>query len=46
LAKKIRLARELKASQPVPAWITAKTKRRIRFSPARRNWRRVKIKNL
>ncbi|RLI25233.1 MAG: 50S ribosomal protein L39e [Candidatus Hecatellales archaeon] len=46
LPKKLRLAKELKSAQPPPAWITARTNRRVRTSPARRHWRRVKIKNL
>jgi len=46
LPKKLRLAKELKAAQPPPVWVVARTKRRVRSSPARRHWRRVKIKNL
>ncbi|WP_309492872.1 50S ribosomal protein L39e [Candidatus Hecatella orcuttiae] len=42
--KKLRLSKELKAAKPVPAWIMAKTKGKVRRSPARRHWRRTKIK--
>ncbi|MEM3736697.1 MAG: 50S ribosomal protein L39e [Candidatus Bathyarchaeia archaeon] len=44
LSKKIKLAKEFKKANPVPAWIIAKTRGRVRRTPTRRHWRRVKIK--
>lgn len=44
LARKLRLARATKANSPVPVWVVIKTRRRIRFNPLRRHWRRSKLK--
>ncbi|MCE4611132.1 MAG: 50S ribosomal protein L39e [Desulfurococcales archaeon] len=44
LARKLRLARALKANRPVPVWVVVRTKRRIRVNPLRRHWRRSKLK--
>ena len=45
LAYKLRLAKAGKAKKSVPAWIIAKTKGEIRWSPqSRRNWRSRKLR--
>lgn len=44
VAKKIRLAKANTESQPVPAWVVAKTRGHVRTNPKRRNWRHRKIK--
>jgi len=44
LARKLRLARALKSNRALPAWVTIRTMRRVRFSPVRRHWRSVKLK--
>ena len=44
IARKLRLARALKANRPIPAWVIIRTMRRIRFNPLRRHWRRSKLK--
>lgn len=44
LALKKKLASELKSNKPVPTWVVAKTKGRVRMTPARRHWRRTKLK--
>ncbi len=44
LARKLRLARALKANRPIPIWVVIKTRRRIRFNPLRRHWRVSKLK--
>jgi large subunit ribosomal protein L39e len=44
LGKKLRLAAALKANRNPPVWVVIKTKRRVTRSPARRHWRRVKLK--
>lgn len=44
LARKLRLARALKANRPIPVWVVVRTKRRIRVNPLRRHWRRSKLK--
>ena len=45
MAYKLRLARAGKAKKSVPAWIIAKTKGEIRWSPqSRRNWRSRKLR--
>jgi len=45
LAFKLRLARAGKQRRAVPAWIVARTRGRVRFSPKnRRNWRQVKLR--
>jgi len=43
-AKKRRLAKAGKQKKPVPTWVMAKTMGRVRTNPARRNWRRTKIR--
>jgi len=44
LGKKLRLAAALNSNRNPPPWVVVKTKRRITYSPARRYWRRVKLK--
>ncbi len=45
LAYKLRLAKAGKAKKSVPAWIIAKTRGAIRWSPqSRRNWRNRKLR--
>jgi len=44
LPRKIRLAKEYKKARPVPSWIVARTKGKVRRTPTRRQWRRTKIK--
>lgn len=44
LGKKLRLAAALKSNRNPPPWVVVRTNRRVRFSPARRHWRRVKLK--
>ncbi len=44
LGKKLRLASALKSNRNPPPWVIIKTKRRVIYSPARRYWRRVKLK--
>jgi len=43
-AKKLRLAKAGKESKPVPTWVVARTMYKVRTSPKRRHWRRVKIR--
>lgn len=43
-AKKRRLAKAGKQRKAVPTWVIAKTVGRVRSNPARRQWRRRKIK--
>lgn len=43
-AKKRRLAKAGKESRPVPTWVIAKTLGHVRTTPARRHWRRTKLK--
>jgi len=43
-AKKRRLISAGKQSQPVPAWIIAKTGGKVRVNRRRRHWRRNKMK--
>jgi ribosomal protein L39E len=46
LAYKLRLIRVGKERRSVPAWIIAKTKGTVRWSPKnRRNWRNARIKD-
>lgn len=42
--KKLRLAKAGKESKPVPAWVIAKTKGKVRRTPKQRHWRKTKIK--
>jgi|Deesub1362B_J571_1020462.scaffolds.fasta_scaffold00004_230 large subunit ribosomal protein L39e len=44
LSVKRRLARAYRSNKPVPIWVVAKTMGRVRTSPARRHWRRTKLK--
>jgi large subunit ribosomal protein L39e len=45
LAKKLRLNKAGMQKRSVPAWIIARTRGKVRYSPkSRRNWRRSKIK--
>lgn len=44
LALKKRLARAMRRSWPVPAWVMVKTRRRVRTHARRRHWRTSKIK--
>jgi large subunit ribosomal protein L39e len=43
-AKKRRLIKAGRRSKPIPAWIIAKTRGRVRLNLRRRHWRRTKIK--
>jgi len=43
-AKKRRLGRAQRRSRPVPTWVVAKTRGRVRSTPRRRHWRRTKLK--
>ena len=42
--KKIRLAKATRQNRPVPIWVVAKTKSKVRTHPKRRQWRRSKLK--
>ncbi len=45
LAYKLRLNKAGRQKRSVPAWIIAKTRGKVRFSPkSRRNWRRTKLR--
>ncbi|MCS6784506.1 MAG: hypothetical protein RMI43_00825 [Candidatus Caldarchaeum sp.] len=44
LPVKKRLAKEMRRAWPTPAWVVAKTRRRVRASHRRRSWRRSSIK--
>ncbi|MCW3990424.1 MAG: 50S ribosomal protein L39e [Candidatus Bathyarchaeota archaeon] len=45
LAYKLRLNKAGRQNKSVPAWIIAKTRGKVRFSPkSRRNWRRTKLR--
>ena len=44
LGKKLRLAAALKSNRAPPLWVIVKTNRRVVTNPARRHWRRVKLK--
>lgn len=43
-AKKRRLMKAEKKNSPVPAWVIAKTRGRVRTHPKRRHWRRNRLK--
>jgi large subunit ribosomal protein L39e len=44
-AKKLRLAKASKVSEPVPTWVVARTDGKVRVNPKqRRNWRTRKLK--
>ena len=42
---KIRLLKKTRQNYPVPTWVIAKTKRRVRTHPKKRNWRSRKLKS-
>jgi len=42
--RKLRLAAALRSNRNPPVWVAIKTKRSVARSPARRHWRRVKLK--
>ena len=42
--RKIRLMKKLKQSSSVPAWIIARTKKKVRSNPKRRQWRRTDVR--
>lgn len=44
LGKKLRLASALNSNEPIPVWVVAKTRRKVRFNYKRRYWRRQKLK--
>ena len=44
LGRKLRLAAANKTNRAPPIWVIAKTDRRVLTNPARRHWRRVKLK--
>jgi len=44
LARKLRLGKATKSNSPIPVWVVAKTRRKLRFNIKRRNWRRQKLK--
>jgi len=44
LGKKLRLAAAIRSNRAPPVWVIARTKRGVITNPARRNWRRTKLK--
>ncbi|MCU7787350.1 50S ribosomal protein L39e [Pyrobaculum sp. 3827-6] len=44
LGRKLRLAAALNSNRNPPVWVVAKTKRKVTRSPAKRHWRRTKLK--
>ncbi len=42
-SRKIRLLKKTRQTSPVPAWIIAKTNRRVRTNPKRRAWRSTDV---
>ncbi|TMI69499.1 50S ribosomal protein L39e [Candidatus Bathyarchaeota archaeon] len=42
--KKHHLSHALKQASPVPSWVVAKTRGRVRRNPKQRRWRTTKIK--
>jgi len=44
LARKLRLAAALKSNEPIPIWVTIKTRFRVRRGFRLRHWRRTKLK--
>ncbi|MBS7625596.1 50S ribosomal protein L39e [Candidatus Bathyarchaeota archaeon] len=44
VSKKRRLGRAHKRSRPVPTWVVAKTRGKVRATSRRRHWRRSKLK--
>ncbi|MGQ9479135.1 MAG: 50S ribosomal protein L39e [Thermoproteota archaeon] len=43
IGKKLRLQAELKRAKPVPTWVIAKTRGKVRMTHRWRSWRRSKI---
>lgn len=43
-ARKRRLAKAGKQKKPVPTWVVAKTRGRVRRHPKTRQWRRTKLR--
>jgi large subunit ribosomal protein L39e len=43
-AKKRRLLKAGRESRPVPSWVMAKTRGKVRVNPKKRDWRRTKLK--
>ncbi len=43
-AKKKKLSSAWRSNRPVPIWVIARTRRKVRTSPARRHWRRTKLR--
>jgi len=46
LAKKLRLINREKNNQPIPTWITVRTRLKVRRPYRLRNWRRNKLKDV
>ncbi|MCC6034974.1 MAG: 50S ribosomal protein L39e [Desulfurococcaceae archaeon] len=46
VARKLRLAAATKSNEPIPVWITIKTRLRVRRPFRIRHWRRSKLKNI
>ena len=46
LAKKLRLINREKSNQPVPVWVTVKTRRRVLRPYRLRHWRRSKLEDV
>ena len=42
-AKKLKLAKAGRVNRRVPIFVIAKTKRKVRFNPRTRHWRRQKL---
>lgn len=46
VARKLRLAAEMKSNRAIPVWVTVKTRMRVRRGFKLRHWRRSKLKNI
>lgn len=46
VARKLRLAAAHNSNRPIPVWVTAKTRLRVRRAFRLRHWRRSKLKNI
>jgi large subunit ribosomal protein L39e len=46
VARKLRLAAATKSNEPIPVWVTIKTRLRVRRPFRIRHWRRSKLKNI
>lgn len=44
LARKLRLISRMNENRRVPTWVIIRTARKVTTNPARRNWRRVRLK--